>query len=198
MSLLHQYLDEIVDYLSQYGYFLRDWLQPGIHPKQVLSQLNILPFKVSQEIIQIYSWRNGTRIDPFGNIELFPMFIFSSLEHVIHHLMEDQVIEIIFNSYDFYFFPIFGDSFGDSFGIKGNHERTHASPIIKIDDDGYGPNVLFGSLTQMMETLVSCYREGAFFVKDGSLSADYDRYGEIALRLNPEIEYWHKYVKGEI
>ena len=90
----------------------------------------------------------------------------------------------------------FEDGSSDGYGISAIEKGKSPSvaPIVFLFE-GDGVNTIFGSLTQMMKTMVACFESGVFTMgEDGDLETDFYKFGEIAYNLNPEINYWKVYV----
>ncbi|NEA99699.1 hypothetical protein [Streptomyces sp. SID13726] len=73
------------------------------------------------------------------------------------------------------FFPLLGTGGGDFYAASYDLEtaRSHVVSVVVGEDS----RVAYGSIEQMVETLVGCYRDGIFFVdEDGVLQADDERW----------------------
>ncbi|MBF0240715.1 MAG: hypothetical protein HQM12_23705 [SAR324 cluster bacterium] len=198
---LTQYLDEIINWLAKREYLLKDYLQHGLTELEIHHLLNKFPFQVSHEVIELYQWRNGVTAPSGTNSAFAPIYLSSYLEFMpLQSALEISIsgLDELSGFYDIDFFCIFVSLGQDLVGIPTQSVFSSTLPVVEINNDGYGANIIFSSIAKMMETLLVCFQEGAVFLQEGILHSDYEKYGRIALQINPEIEYWHKYVKGEI
>jgi len=59
MSDLINALNRIMAWLEEYSPASASRFKPGLSPKEVEDRISKLPFKVSEEVYELYSWRNG-------------------------------------------------------------------------------------------------------------------------------------------
>jgi cell wall assembly regulator SMI1 len=83
-------MDEAITALEQ---FLKDsnpdvlaYLQPGLTNEEIASKVSAFPFRLPEEVFDLYRWRNGTRLDPsatLGELGIWLCYHFLSLEDSI-------------------------------------------------------------------------------------------------------------------
>ncbi|MBD2511700.1 SMI1/KNR4 family protein [Nostoc sp. ATCC 53789] len=104
MSELTDGLEYILDWLESTNLELFDCYNPGLTRQQIDKIVKDLPFKLSEEIYELYQWRNGIADLGFNNyyppVEfLFPNQLFSSLPTSFSTLQDS-----VSNYYDFWQF----------------------------------------------------------------------------------------------
>ena len=83
MSELIDALDRIVNWLEKHPsekYASVDVLQPGLHYEEIDRRVADLPFKLPEEVYEIYQWRNGTCDGEEDFSKFFSNYAFLSLE----------------------------------------------------------------------------------------------------------------------
>lgn len=102
MSELTNALNRILSWFKKNKPSTIESLQPGLTIEEIDEKVKDLPFRLTQEVYELYQWRNGMIDD--GSC-FFQAFRFFSLEEAIEHsrtVMED--IRLLF---PFDWFPIF-------------------------------------------------------------------------------------------
>jgi SMI1/KNR4 family protein SUKH-1 len=188
-------LDHILEWHKQNGTPVAHLIQPGLSEDQILSKLEAVPFKLSLEFVELYKWRNGVSVGEAGEDASFFEY---------HHFLPlDEALDGFQVSYpimkEFYeltdWVQAFQDPAGDGYGLSGGPQVADQAPVVFLFE-GEGVQVVFESLTTMMETVRAAFDEGAMTWQDDQLDTDFFAWGEIAHRLNPGIKYWRDYVKG--
>lgn len=188
-------LDHILEWHRQNETPVARLIQPGLSEDEILSKLKALPFKLTREFVELYKWRNGVSAGAQGDGASFFEY---------HHFLPlDEALDGFQISYpimkEFYeltdWIQVFQDPAGDGYGLSGGAQTAEQAPVVLLFE-GEGVQVVFESLTKMMETVLASLKEGAMTWQDGELETDFFAWGEIAHRLNPGIKYWRDYVKG--
>lgn len=60
MSLLTKALERILEWLEKYRPYDVSFLQPGLSKAEIEVITKDLPFKLPQEVCELYQWKNGT------------------------------------------------------------------------------------------------------------------------------------------
>jgi hypothetical protein len=158
---------------------------PGLQPEAIRSTLEALPFKVSQEVHDLYCWRNGTEQHTLHRF--FYDFVFRSVEDAVAcaGYMNEEFKEIRQLEGDLtYLFPIF-DLEKDYFVVAGNSMAMAISPVYMTDC--IDPTSLaFNSLTVMLLTIAEAYESGVYTVDpEGDVEcSNTELFGEIARKYN--------------
>jgi hypothetical protein len=77
MSILTNELNYIFDWLEYKGLEFFDCYNLGLSRKQIDESTKELPFKFSEEIYELYEWRNGSQDPDYGNNWCKDLFFFS-------------------------------------------------------------------------------------------------------------------------
>lgn len=185
-----EYLDRIGAKLSDLGLRTSECLQPGLRPEEIAAIENDLPLHFTDELRELYGWRNGTVVeksDSLGDIHFLPLFYFLSIEEAL------EIYRVYRNSDEWKhsWFPIFSDDGGDFLVAECSKENTSTSPVIYYFHDDPEKTAEYQSITAMMQTLDSAFDEGAFFLDaDGWIDQHEDQYREIARRFSPRLDIW--------
>jgi hypothetical protein len=90
---LHTKLDQFTTVLRAHNYLVGDPFQPGLSRAEITDLARTLPFKLPEEVYQLYTWRNGTKADI--DLSLFGDHIFIPLEQAIQESRDiEQYYEI--------------------------------------------------------------------------------------------------------
>ncbi|MBV6621910.1 MAG: SMI1/KNR4 family protein [Rivularia sp. (in: Bacteria)] len=186
MSDLTDALNRIVNWLKNHTsekYASVDVWQPGLSYEEIDRRVADLPFKLPEEIYELYQWRNGTYEGEEDFSRFFSGYAFLSLESAIKEYEE--------LNWKLHWFPIFYLDSRDYFIISCQSEDL--ALILRIYlGGGEGEQVLFSSLTNMMLTIAECYETGAFYFDDeGYLTSSYSKQEFIRKKYNPETRnFW--------
>ena len=195
MSPLTEYLDQILAWHSRHGTPAAASLQPGLSEAEILARTSQLPFKLTGEFLELYRWRNGVPWDTSGDPSFFEFHRFLPLDEAMVAFRESHPI---FKR----FYPItdwvmtFQDPAGDGYGLSGGKGHVEAAPVTFLME-GEGVQIVFENLTQMMKSVIACFDEGVFWWGDNQLQTDFYRLGDVMFRLNPNMQYWKDYARGD-
>lgn len=145
-------------------------LQPGLTREQIDAQVQALPFRLPEEVYQLYQWRNGSLIT--APVEFMPQYRLLSLE--------DAIAERKF-SYDIYlevrgdevrdsddngcWLPLFAED-GNYYVVKGDANPQANAPILhrsEIACDREDLALIFNNLTDMMQAIAECFETGVYY-----------------------------------
>ncbi|MEO0685067.1 MAG: hypothetical protein AAFY76_08495, partial [Cyanobacteria bacterium J06649_11] len=153
-------------------------LQPGLTIEEIDEKVKDLPFRLTQEVYELYQWRNGMIDD--GSC-FFRYYRFIPLEETLE---ESNLFEEAWGlSLPFGWFPLF-EFEGDFFAVIGAEENTENSPILNTYEDTY---IAYKNLTNMMLYIAECYETGAYYIgESGDLEEDRIAAKNILLKYNSE------------
>jgi hypothetical protein len=158
--------------------------QSGLLSEEIEEKLGVLPFAVSEEVRELYRWRNGSEIDNFvfGYLSLLNLDRACEYSKRLNNLdmeirADREEPRDLFLVFDFD---------GEYFAIQGNESITATSPVFHISDC-YDVSFAFINLTNMMLALAECYETGVYAVtEDGILDVvDAIEFGRIRQKYNP-------------
>jgi hypothetical protein len=187
MTKIGDVAQRYLDAVTKMGFGIAPRLAPGIGREEVQNRLDSVGLKASDAVIDWFGWRNGIKDNPeylLGQMWLMPLFYPCSIEHANAHF------RLGLDSGFFWFFPSGGAcrlllpiSDGVVLGDQG---------VFDCDYEFWpAPVKRFDSILSMLRTLAEAAEAGAIFLDaDGdSLDKDYDRFREIARRLNPHSDF---------
>jgi hypothetical protein len=177
MTDLTNALNRIFAWLEKHSPRSASGFQPGLSSKEIEERLNVLPFCVSQEVRELYRWRNGDEIysPVFGYLSFVDLDTACDISESVNGIYPQSR----------YLFPVF-DFDGEYFAVECDMAMTETSPVFHVSDC-YDVNFAFINLTSMMLALAECYETGVYGVKeDGRLEVvDTIEFGRIRKKYNP-------------
>lgn len=164
MSSLTNALARILNWLEQNllsEYVSVEVLEPGLTLEEIEERVADLPFCLSQEVCELYQWRNGTCYDEEDIARFFHGRAFLSLESALEKY--EELIESV-ASWESDWLPIFeeNDNRGYYF-IIGDREVKEISPVFSFDYADHDIDKLYDSLTEMMLKIAEDYETGDFY-----------------------------------
>jgi len=195
MEELTQYLNQILGWHTKLGSPRAKCLSPGLSVDEIRKKIAVLPFKMSDEFVELYAWRDGTPVHDPNWVSFIEYHRF---------LPSDEALNIFQVTYavtkQFYeitdWVLTFEDGSGDGYGISAIKGSSSVAPVVFLFE-GEGVNIVFESLTQMMRTMAASFESDVFTLgEDGDLKTDFIRLGEVAQKMNPNIHYWTQYVSS--
>jgi cell wall assembly regulator SMI1 len=169
-------------------------LQPGLTREQIEVQLQRLPFRLPEEVYQLYQWRDGSVTGT--EVKFLPQYRILSLEEAIAEWqfiydLECEIYEgligdprqklIDFNK--FHWLPLFAED-GNYYVISGDIEFKTMAPILYRFYTDFELSLEFNSLTDMMLAIAECFETGAYY---------FDSYSYLEFNEVQEAQIWLKY-----
>ncbi len=193
----------IVKKQTEIGYYFPTIIRPPATRQQILETEGKLGLEFNDELIELYSFANGTTIDevtPCGKTGLFPIHSFLNLQDSIDYYERGFEPDDYFKNLDTGFkpnkklFPFLDDGAGNCYWVDLNGNENHGR-LYWTNTFGDQPDYLFNSLTAMFQVIQECYELNIFWLDDdGYLDCDYKAFGEVSKKYNPDIDYWTKYL----
>ena len=190
-------------------------LQPGLSRKAIDDMVRPFPFKLSEDLYQLYMWRNGTEEgsgteNSYGGTDLFahPAAHFAPLATTLdasvelsEHLNTDELKQT-WGTLEFepspYYFDLFSDP-GDSDFLVPCGTASLEKPLVLFWSPELGePRIHYSDLESMMWTIAACYESGAYFLRNAFENeplypeVDYEKERQIARQFNPSVSYWQE------
>jgi len=148
---------------------------------------------VTDELYDLFMWRNGitpATMDSIDQLIIFPTGRPISLAEAADNFDLLSVTKHLFESN---YFPLFAGDNGNFLLI----DLDSASPTFKTislfapqESGNAAPITIYDTFATLLETVIACYKQGAFRIKDGALEVDSDMHYRIAGNLNPNSQYW--------
>lgn len=203
-------LDAVLQQLIRLGRPLVSLLQPGLSRETIDDMMQPFPFKLSEDLYQLYMWRNGTRAGTYAETSLFahPAAHFAPLasaldasEELSEYLNTDELKQT-WGPLEFepspYYFDLFSDPGDSDFLVPCGTTSLKKPPILFWSPELGEPHIHYSDLESMMWTIAACYESGAYYLRNAfeneplDVEADYEREKQIACQFNPSVSYWQE------
>jgi hypothetical protein len=149
---------------------------PGLSRDRILGMTAHLPYRIPEELIELYQWRNGTA--PEGWDSFISCFEFLPLENAIDthngYWHFDDLVDANEESYRSGL-PIM-DCNGDAHLLAIFGKDSYKAPIWCMDLELGVREQCFDSLTAMSQTIAECYEEGLYWWNPESATFDRRNY----------------------
>jgi hypothetical protein len=150
-----------------------------------------VPTNVAEEsILKLYEWRDGSKINMIEEIGLFQFCSFGYFLSFRDGLSFKNQFNLdgVFNNKNY--FPIIASLGGDFLLVDLSKKRSKVylySPNLLINN----PIEIFSTVENFIETVYECFlKVGYNYDSQFYLEIDNEIEREIALKINPKIEYW--------
>lgn len=179
MSELTNALNIILNWFENNKPSTIEFLQPGLTIEEIESKVKDLPFRLTQEVIELYQWRNGMIDDGSW---FFRYYRFLPLEETLE---QSNLCEEAWGlSLPFGWFPLF-EFEGEFFAVVGAEENTENSLILHTYE---GIDIIHRSLTSMISCIAECYETGAYYIgESGDIQENQVAAKNILVKYNPEF-----------
>jgi len=191
---LSDLLEELEAILRKANAQLLDQMNPRLDDEKISSYEKQVQVEFSEDVRQLYRWKNGTRLSEGRTIaqqNLFGFGIFYPLQDVIGGYKafypEDQLKK--------HMLPIFGSGGGDYLFVNVNKSGGTSGMVFL-----YSPALLYtevpsaycDSLSSMISCIITCYKNGIykFDIKQNELVIDYESEDKVFSQLNPRSSFW--------
>jgi hypothetical protein len=190
MSTLEQALQGILNHLMRLQRPVVKLLQEGLTAEDIRIQFQDIPLHSADELIELYSWRNGTKSvagDMLDDLHFFPGFFLMPLDRAIRTYRSFALCETWNPSW----FPVFANGGGDFYAVQLSDKSAKTSEIVGFMLGEVRQEVEFESLLSMARTISACYDAGIYYVTDkGYLEADYEASMAVARQFNPTLDLY--------
>ncbi|MHC4743497.1 MAG: hypothetical protein ACYS8Z_16410 [Planctomycetota bacterium] len=162
-------------------------LLPGLSRDEVEERLSRLPFEISADAIELYTWADGPFYD---SVEILPGGYLIGLEQTITSFeklapMQDELDSIFPQQYRdcLRFLHDLSDG-GYAFGRVDSPSEGKIIDLC-IHDEW---RLAFESLDKLLDTAIECRRRGVF--RENDEICDFNLFYSIGRELNPGMETW--------
>jgi hypothetical protein len=162
-------------------------LRPGLPSSAIRTELAKLPYQITPEAASLYQWADGAD----GQLQLLPGAYFvpwrrAMEEFHIFHGMGEEMDAIFPQQYRdcFRFLTDWSDG-GYAFGRVDSPSGGQIVSMCIHEEWRIG----FKNLEHLLRTSIMCYRDGIIPAGEDE-TPDFDRFYELAARLNPGVELW--------
>jgi len=183
-------LDTIESFLKIWRFRVCHFLNEGLEEREILKLFEQAELTPTTELVELYQWRNGTKIDPgtiLDDVQLIPGFHFLSLEDSVSSYLSFKNDKRWNPSW----FPIFANGGGDFYVVDLSQSNGKEAPIIGFILNEPVQEVEYQCLTTMLLTFCECFKKNIVFrTDDGYLEMDDNEQAKVALRYNPDVKFW--------
>jgi len=158
----------------------------GIDEKVVLEKLLLRGLQCPSDFLEAYRSCDGTETnegDTLDEIQFFPGYYWISLDEALttyDTLVSDE-------RWNAGWLPIFANGGGDFYSIICDAQSQDFGGVAGFILGESDHLVEFKNLTTLLETIEQSFSEGAFFVSDGCLEANYAKMRMIAKQVQPDF-----------
>jgi cell wall assembly regulator SMI1 len=185
MSRIRPMLEEIATRALAIGINCAGNMNPGITLAEAKSVCQDLPYELPQDVIELYLWRNGVRLEGQSfEMRIVPKFYFRSIEVSIETTTafacraDDPEMQ-----WKPSWFCLCTDLGGDCLSLETNRSEQFGR-IFAVTEIAE-PFPAFWSFDTMLLSILECYRAGVYFLdEDGTLAEDYEPADSIYRRFN--------------
>ncbi|MCC3415948.1 MULTISPECIES: SMI1/KNR4 family protein [unclassified Microcoleus] len=206
MEELTNALERILKWMQKHDPQIATIWQAELSLSEIEEKVRLLPFRLPQEVYELYQWRNGFIQRAQGwsqgwgghdsyNLDFLIKNYFDSINY------SEECVAFANNSSSEslrnpQWFSLFGHDKQDYFII--GEQKKQVSPVFCFDYgdwDDFRPKLKYSSLTSMMPTIAECYETGAYYhyKVEGreitSFGMNYPVAESIRKKYNPDCEY---------
>jgi hypothetical protein len=188
----------VSDFLNVMFSFLQKWNMPvcnllniGLLEDEVNTAFKRVGLVPTKELVEIYKWRNGSPVEEgtmLDDVQIIPGYHYLSLKDAIscYLAMKND------SRWNPCWFPVFANGGGDFYAVDLSQSDGDSAPVLGFILGEIEQEIEYQSLASMLLTFSECFEKGVVFkTEDGYLEMDDDQQAEIAMRNNPEVEFWY-------
>jgi len=168
-------------------------LNGGMTTGEIDKYASLAQLTFTDEIYDLFTWKNGIRQTAGGSpaqLLIFPNGIPYSLNEAVDDYDLQAVTKHLFQPN---YFPLFSSGTDDILLIDLDADSDtykmislYSPPLL----DGGDPMTIYDSFSSMLETVIACYDQKAFWVAEDRLAVDGSAYHAIASNFNRNSEFW--------
>ena len=187
MSEISNLGDEILAHLERLGRNLEIIVSPPLKTEKIRQEQYSRGIVFPDEIIDLYSWRNGyvgNQENVLGDFQFFPGFLLIPFGKAL----EEFDIYSKDERWNRSWFPVFENQGGDFYVVICDPNSEDFGAVVGFILGQPDQLVEYESLTALFKTINLCYQRSAFFVRDdGFIDADDDLMYEISQEVQPNF-----------
>ncbi len=177
-------VDRIFDYLQQLGSVIPSRRRVGLSPEVIQEVMGGLGLKPSVDLTTLYAYCDGTSTlegEKLEEIQFIPGFYWMSLNEAL------ATYRSVSRSAEWQasWLPIFANGGGDFYAVICDQSSSYFGEVVGFVLGETDQVVEFSNVASLFGTVERSFTEGAFFVANGMLKADYPRMRAIAREVQP-------------
>lgn len=179
--------------LNQYYPALAGKLNAGLSDSEIDKVASVYELNFTGEVYDLFSWKNGVQhegADSTNQLLIFPNGIPFTLPEAAHNF---DMLSVTKHFFEPNYFPLFSGGDNDLLLIDLDRDSSTYKMISLYSPSLLGnsdPVTIYDGFSSLLETVISCYRQKAFWIDQDCLQVDNDAYNSIAGNLNPNSQYW--------
>ena len=179
-------LDKLLIQLTRLDLPVAHQLQSGLSHEEIGVLTSNLPFKLPEELYQLYRWRNGAvpnveanvgglLLSDCGHLLPYSLYPFSSLAQALEDsslFNEDGYLNGFWDYYEeeevnfersqnYFYFSLFSDPGDSDYIVLCSTEDQSKAAIVYWSPEEGAPILIHRSLSDMIVTMTACYESGA-------------------------------------
>jgi cell wall assembly regulator SMI1 len=192
----------IIKKQKEMGYHFPTILRPTATTDEIKTIEKQLNLEFNDELMELYSFADGTTLDevtPSGKTGLIPIHSFFSLQGAASYCQGGFEPDEFFRNLNSGYrpgnklFPFLEDGAGNCYWVDLNGTENQGR-LYWTNTFGEQPDYLYNSLAIFFQVVDDCYQQNIFTLdNDAYLCCDYQRFGRVSKKYNPDIDYWVNY-----
>ena len=202
MSAVIEPLKRIIAIQKSLGYNMEEYLRPGLSVEEIRRLGSRYDFEFNFEFQEYLKFSDGISLpNEFvdSNWVFAPPLFRLASSSVIESFIKEKVFYEIKYSYagteeiSLKHYPIIYESHVNCYWVNLDKEDKKYGHVLETTMWG-DIQYVYSSISRLFFTYCEAYQRGCIFMNDGELDIDFKRFGQIAKKLNPEIDYWKTYI----
>lgn len=189
MSELTDALRRIESWLQHHAPSMLETLLPGLTEPEIEQATTDLPFYMPDDLCELYQWRNGNAMSVDYGASFLPAYVLNPLEVAVKRYQQ----EVNFQGWEMWdqrWLPLFQYECDYFFAEVGKPVQS-PSKIREFFREDPSYNLVYHSLTSMMQTIAECYETGAYWIESKDRSRYDPETGEIQTFVVEQVERDH-------
>jgi hypothetical protein len=177
-------VDRIFGHLQQLGSRVPSRRRAGLSPAGIKEAIHDQSLNAPDELIALYACCDGTSTQEgeiLGEIQFFPGFYWMNLDDAL------ETYRGVSKSAEWggSWLPILANGGGDFYAVVCDSASPYFGEVVGFVLGEPDQIVEFKGITSLLETIERSFADGAFFISEGLLKADYPRMRAIAREVQP-------------
>ncbi len=151
------------------GSEVEKYMHPAASENEIEKSINELPFDLPPNIVDLYRWRDGVRLNEQDcEFRMFPKFMFRPINIAV-----ETTLTLVGAAADpelqwrDSWYGLATDLMGDYFAVETARGENYGR-IFSVQQT-HDPFPAFWSFITMLQSILECYKAGAYFIDDSGL-----------------------------
>lgn len=168
-------------------------LNPGLSSGEIDAVAKSAQLSFTEEIYDLFTWKNGIQHEGISSTDQLLIFP-NGIPYTLQEAANDyDILSVTKHFFETSYFPLFSGSEEaillldlDPGSVSYQMISLFSPPLLGDTT----PVPIFDSFSRMLETVISCYKQKAFWIDQDCLQVDSDAHYTIASSFNPNSQYW--------